>query len=187
MYYDVNRVLVNDKYNGQKWLSGVNCELPLKEGNAIVFDITDKEWKYQPLFTWNSYLVSIGNLKLSPIQKIDLNDNIINKNHEEMYSEGLITKDEYVRIETSIINSNFDKACIEVGVDFEGNKFQYDDTSRARLMEVKDDSRVTFWRSVDNQNIPMTNVQKNNLYETMKIKYYTEFQKKSIAIDGLGV
>lgn len=187
MYYDVNRILVGDKYNGQKWVSGVNCELPLKEGNVIVFDISNKEWKYQLLSTWNSYLVSIGNLVLSPIQKIDSNDKIVNKNYEELYAESLIKKDEYIKIKTSIINSNFENECRKIGVDFEGNKYQYDDTSRARLLEVKDDSRVNVWRSVDDVFIPLTNVQKNNLYETMKIKYYTEFQKKSIAIDSLGV
>lgn len=187
MYYDVNRILVNEKFNGQKWRSGVTCSLTPQNNSVIVFDISSKTWKYQSLSNWNSYLISIGNLKLSPRQKLDSNDNIVNKTNEELYSESLIKKDEYIKIKTSIINSNFENECGKVGVDFEGNKYQYDDTSRARLLEVKDDSRVNVWRSVDDVFIPLTNVQKNNLYETMKIKYYTEFQKKSIAIDSLGV
>lgn len=83
------------------------------------------------------------------------------------------------------INAEFDRQCLKVGIDFEGNKFQYDDTSRSRLSETKDDERVTFWRSVDNKNIPLSNVKKNLLYAILKETYYTEFQKKSKAIDKL--
>lgn len=185
MYHDVNRILVSERFNGQKWMSGVECDLPIKEGNVIVFDISSKTWKYQSLDSWNSYLVSIGNLKLSTTQKLDSNDKIVNKAHQELYSEGLITKDEYVKIETSIINSNFNAAASKIGVSFEGNYFQYDDTSRARLLETKDDARVSFWRSVDNQNIPMTNEKKNELYELVKFTYYTRFAQKSVMIDSL--
>lgn len=83
------------------------------------------------------------------------------------------------------INSDFLNNCSEVGVEFEGNYFQYDDTSRARLSETKDDARVSFWRSVDNQNIPMTNEKKNELYELLKFTYYTRFAQKSVMIDSL--
>lgn len=83
------------------------------------------------------------------------------------------------------INAEFDKQCSKIGIDFEGNKFQYDDTSRSRLAETKDDARVTFWRSVDNKNIPLTNAKKNSLYKVLIDTYYTEFAKKSQVIDGL--
>jgi len=83
------------------------------------------------------------------------------------------------------INTEFDRQCTKVGIDFEGNKFQYDDTSRSRLAETKDDARVTFWRSVDNKNIPLSNVKKNSLYKVLIDTYYTEFAKKSQVIDGL--
>ena len=83
------------------------------------------------------------------------------------------------------INAEFDRQCSKVGINFEGNKFQYDDTSRSRLAETKDDARVTFWRSVDNKNIPLTNVKKNSLYKVLIDTYYTEFAKKSQVIDGL--
>lgn len=185
MYYDINRILVSEKYNGQKWLSGVNCELPLKERNIIVFDIPNKKWIYQPLSSWNSYLVSIGNLKLSPTQKLDANDVILNKTIDEMYSDNTISYQEFKKLKTQKINSDFQTNCLEVGVAFEGNYFQYDDTSRARLLETKDDARVSFWRSVDNQNIPMTNEKKNELYELLKFTYYTRFAQKSLMIDSL--
>ena len=83
------------------------------------------------------------------------------------------------------INAEFDKQCSKIGIDFEGNKFQYDDTSRSRLAETKDDARVTFWRSVDNNNIPLTNAKKNSLHKVLIDTYYTEFAKKSQVIDGL--
>ena len=83
------------------------------------------------------------------------------------------------------INAEFDRQCSKVGIDFEGNKFQYDDISRSRLAETKDDARVTFWRSVDNKNIPLTNAKKNSLYKVLIDTYYTEFAKKSQVIDGL--
>ncbi len=83
------------------------------------------------------------------------------------------------------INAEFDRQCSKVGIDFEGNKFQYDDISRSRLAETKDDDRVTFWRSVDNKNIPLTNAKKNSLHKVLIDTYYTEFAKKSQVIDGL--
>ena len=101
----------------------------------------------------------------------------------------IVDKNQFAEIEkmkrVNEINAEFDRQCLKVGIDFEGNKFQYDDTSRSRLAETKDDARVTFWRSVDNKNIPLTNVKKNSLYKVLIDTYYTEFAKKSQAIDGL--
>lgn len=84
------------------------------------------------------------------------------------------------------INLEFARQCSEVGINFEGNSFQYDDISRSRLLETKDDARVTFWRSVDNVNVPMNNLKKNELYEVLKLTYYTKFAEKSAQIDALG-
>ncbi len=101
----------------------------------------------------------------------------------------IIDKNKFAEIEKlkriNEINAEFDRQCSKVGIDFEGNKFQYDDTSRSRLAETKDDARVTFWRSVDNKNISLTNVKKNSLYKVLIDTYYTEFAKKSQVIDGL--
>ena len=101
----------------------------------------------------------------------------------------IIDKNKFVEIEkqkrVNEINTEFDRQCSKVGIDFEGNKFQYDDTSRSRLAETKDDARVTFWRSVDNKNISLTNAKKNSLYKVLIDTYYTEFAKKSQVIDGL--
>ena len=103
--------------------------------------------------------------------------------------KAIIDKNKFAEIEkqkrVNEINAEFDRQCSKVGIDFEGNKFQYDDTSRSRLAETKDDARVTFWRSVDNKNIPLTNVKKNSLYKVLIDTYYTEFAKKSQVIDGL--
>lgn len=103
--------------------------------------------------------------------------------------KAVIDKNKFAEIEkfkrVNEINSEFDRQCSKVGIDFEGNKFQYDDTSRSRLAETKDDVRVTFWRSVDNKNIPLSNVKKNSLYKVLIDTYYTEFAKKSQVIDGL--
>jgi len=101
----------------------------------------------------------------------------------------IIDKNKFAEIEklkrVNEINTEFDRQCSKVGIDFEGNKFQYDDTSRSRLAETKDDARVTFWRSVDNKNIPLSNIKKNSLYKVLIDTYYTEFAKKSQVIDGL--
>ena len=101
----------------------------------------------------------------------------------------IIDKNKFAEIEkmkrVNEINTEFDRQCSKVGIDFEGNKFQYDDTSRSRLAETKDDARVTFWRSVDNKNIPLTNVKKNLLYKVLIETYYTKFAEKSMVIDGL--
>jgi len=83
------------------------------------------------------------------------------------------------------INTEFERQCSKVGVDFEGNKFQYDDTSRSRLAETKDDIRVRFWRSVDNVNVDMSNEKKNLLYKVLIETYYTKFYEKTQVIDGL--
>jgi len=103
--------------------------------------------------------------------------------------KAIIDKNKFAEIEkakrVNEINTEFDRQCSKVGIDFEGNKFQYDDTSRSRLAETKDDARVTFWRSVDNKNILLSNVKKNSLHKVLIDTYYTEFAKKSQVIDGL--
>jgi len=83
------------------------------------------------------------------------------------------------------INAEFDRQCSKVGIDFEGNKFQYDDVSRARLYEAKDDDRIVYWISSDNNKIPLSNAKKNLLYKLMIETFYTEFDKKSKLIYGL--
>lgn len=87
--------------------------------------------------------------------------------------------------QVSAINSEFARQCSEVGVIFEGNYFQYDDTSRSRLAETKDDIRVRFWRSVDNVNVDMSNEKKNLLYKVLIETYYTKFYEKTQVIDGV--
>ena len=111
------------------------------------------------------------------------------ENNNPLYNQEAVEKEnEYNRRKlVNEINAEFEKQCSEVGVNFEGNDFQYDDISRSRLLETKDDARVTFWRSVDNINVLMSNVKKNELYEVLKLTYYTEFAKKSAQIDALGI
>lgn len=186
MYYDINRVLVGEKFGSQKWYSSVKCDLPQKKDSVIVFDVIKKVWVYQLLSSWNAYLVSIGNLKLSTSQKLDSNDNIVNKTNEELLADGVITNAQYKDIQTDSINATFDKNSKEVGVIFEGNYFQYDDLSQNRLLKFKDISEVNFWRSVDNINVIMTNQQKNNLYSLLLFTWATKFKEKSQAIDSIG-
>lgn len=101
----------------------------------------------------------------------------------------IIDKNKFAEIEKSKrvneINTEFERQCSKVGIDFEGNKFQYDDTSRSRLAETKDDIRVRFWRSVDNVNVDMSNEKKNLLYKVLIETYYTKFYEKTQAIDGV--
>lgn len=88
--------------------------------------------------------------------------------------------------QVSAINAEFARQCSSVGVNFEGNSFQYDDLSQNRLLKFKDIAEVTFWRSVDNQNIPMTNEKKNTLYSLLLFTWATKFKEKSQAIDSIG-
>ena len=112
------------------------------------------------------------------------------ENGQVLFSEEKAIQEKEIRIyekqiQINNINSNFDNECKNVGVSFEGNFFQYDDISRSRLQETKDDSRVTFWRSVGNLNVLMDNAKKNELYELLKLTYYTKFAEKSALIDAL--
>lgn len=199
MYYDINRVLVGEKFGSQKWYSSVKCDLPQKKDSVIVFDVIKKVWVYQLLSSWNAYLVSIGNLKLSTSQKLDSNDNIVNKTNEELLADGVITNAQYKDIQTDSINATFDKNSKEIGVILDGSYvtydtkqavtnpfFQYDKDSQFMLSQAKDDSRIPFWRSVANQNVALTNAQMNTLYELLKFTWFTEFEKKSAQIDALG-
>lgn len=101
----------------------------------------------------------------------------------------IIDKNKFADIEkqkrVNEINVEFERQCSKVGVDFEGNKFQYDDTSRSRLYEAKDDDRIIYWISSDNNKIPLSNAKKNLLYKLMIETFYTEFDKKSKLIYGL--
>ena len=101
----------------------------------------------------------------------------------------IIDKNKFAEIEklkrVNEINTEFERQCSKVGVDFEGNKFQYDDTSRSRLYEAKDDDRIIYWISSDNNKIPLSNAKKNLLYKLMIETFYTEFDKKSKLIYGL--
>lgn len=138
----------------------ITSPTPIKEDGFILVDMTDKEAEF-----------CIG----------------FNATGQPIYDEAARAKSQLAEKQKIInrINTEFDRQCSKVGIDFEGNKFQYDDTSRSRLAETKDDARVTFWRSVDNKNISLTNVKKNSLYKVLIDTYYTEFAKKSQVIDGL--
>ena len=150
MYYNINRVLVNESYSGQKWISGVECILTSKNGSEIVFDINSKSWKYQEISNWNSYLISIGFLKLSPSQKL-INDKIVSKTYDELFIDGLINSDKVKEIKTQEIISNFENDSKKVGIALSGTfkiygktdnivnpKFQYDKDSQFMLLQAKD-------------------------------------------------
>ena len=105
---------------------------------------------------------------------------------------------EYLRIlEAEAIKKNFELDCVNVGAEFTGTftttenttatnpHFQYDTISRNLLLEAKDDSRIPYWRSVENDNIVLSNVQKNELYEILKLTYFSKFAESRQAIDRL--
>lgn len=99
--------------------------------------------------------------------------------------------------QVSAINAEFDKQCSSVGVlfegvfsDLDGNEitnpfFQYDDLSQNRLLKFKDIEACNFWRSVDNDNIVLSNSQKNSLYLKLLITWAIKFAEKSQEIDSL--
>lgn len=148
------------RYNNDRKL--ITSSIPIKQEGYILVDMTDKEAEF-----------CIG----------------FNTTGQPIYDEVARAKSQLAEKQKIInqINLDFEKQCSDIGVTFEGNYFQYDDTSRARLLETKDDSRVTFWRSVANSNITMSNVKKNQLYDLLKLTYYTKFAEKSAQIDALGV
>lgn len=127
-------------------------------------------------------------LTLVTLTEQELNHCIgFNSNGQPLYNEAAIQREIDTEKEDRIkgINQAFDNECKNIGTIYKNKMFQFDDTSRARLLEVKDDSRVTFWRSVDNKNIPLTNAEKNELYEVLKFAYYTKFETKSEQIDAI--
>jgi len=148
------------RYNNDRKL--ITSSIPIKQEGYILVDMTDKEAEF-----------CIG----------------FNATGQPIYDEAARAKSQLAEKQKIInrINLDFDKGCSEIGVVFEGHYFQYNDTSRARLLETKDDSRVTFWRSVANANITMTNAKKNELYDLLKFTYYTKFAEKSAQIDALEV
>lgn len=105
---------------------------------------------------------------------------------------------EYLRIlQAEVIKKNFESDCINVGAEFTGTftttddttvtnpHFQYDTISRNLLLEAKDDSRILYWRSVENDNVILSNEQKNALYEVLKFTYFSKFAESRQAIDRL--
>ena len=105
---------------------------------------------------------------------------------------------EYLKIlEAEAIKKNFESDCINIGAEFTGTftttenttvtnpHFQYDTISRNLLLEAKDDVRIPYWRSVENDNILLSNSQKNELYEILKLTYFSKFAESRQAIDRL--
>lgn len=101
-------------------------------------------------------------------------------------------------MQASSIKQNFENHCRNIGVIFEGSfldvnlqttiinpSFQYDTKSRNLLLEAKDDERVYYWRSINNDNISLNNAQKNQLYELLKFTYFTKFAQSRQEIDNL--
>lgn len=197
-YIDSNRVLCAES-ESVKWPISKKCTLPEISGSVRVFDYSINDFRQQSTdkFSWNSYLVSIGVFKLSPYQKIDSNGNIALKTIDEIYSSGVITSEQYKALKTEEIKSSFDYACVKTGIAMSGTfsvlpsgtasnpKFQYDFDSINKLESVVSDARVGYWRSVDNQNIVLTNQDKQTLLELLKVTYFTKFAESRAAIDAL--
>lgn len=95
------------------------------------------------------------------------------------------------------IKTAFETACIKTGVVLSGiypmlsgvtinnPKFQYDKDSWQTLESVVSDARVGYWRSIENQNIVLTNQDKQTLLELLKVTYFTKFAESRAAIDAL--
>ena len=71
------------------------------------------------------------------------------------------------------------------GVTINNPKFQYDFDSINKLESVVSDARVGYWRSIENQNIVLTNQDKQTLLELLKVTYFTKFAESRTAIDNL--
>lgn len=197
-YINSDRVLCN-KNETVKWVVNETCTLPEVSGFSRVYDYAVKQFRQQATdkASWNTYLVSIGKLKLSPYQKINSAGDIVIKTIDELYSDGVISNDEYKHMKPSEIKEIFETACIKEGVAFSGvfnmlsgvtvnnPKFQYDKDSWQLLESVVDDARVGYWRSLNNQNIVLTNQDKHTLLELMKLTYFTKFAESRAAIDAL--
>ena len=138
-----------------------------------------------------------------PVGKKLVNGSLIPKTEKEKLDSGEITKDEYNKPFIIAINSEFDKACSEIGTVFTGTfkdtngndivnpAFQYDDLSQNRLLKFKDVDACSYWRSVsidpakNNINVVLTNTQKNILYTQLLTIWASKFAEKSQLIDGL--
>ena len=95
------------------------------------------------------------------------------------------------------IKTAFESDCVKVGVVLSGvypmvsgvtinnPKFQYDKDSWQLLESVVSDARVGYWRSIENQNIVLTNQDKQTLLELLKVTYFTKFAESRTAIDNL--
>lgn len=95
------------------------------------------------------------------------------------------------------IKASFESDCVKVGVALTGvypmlsgvtvnnPKFQYDFDSVQKLESVVSDARVGYWRSLNNQNIVLTNQDKQTLLELLKVTYFTKFAESRAAIDAL--
>ena len=95
------------------------------------------------------------------------------------------------------IKTAFENACVKTGVALNGiypmlsgvtinnPKFQYDFDSINKLESVVSDARVGYWRSIENQNIVLTNQDKQTLLELLKVTYFTKFAESRTAIDNL--
>ena len=95
------------------------------------------------------------------------------------------------------IKNAFDTACVKDGIALSGiytmisgvtinnPKFQYDKDSWQLLESVVDDARVGYWRSLNNQNIVLTNQDKHTLLDLLKVTYFTKFAESRDAIDAL--
>lgn len=116
-----------------------------------------------------------------------------------VYDSSILAKEqEWAKQKTiSEIKTAFENACVKTGVALNGiypmlsgvtinnPKFQYDFDSINKLESVVSNARVGYWRSIENQNIVLTNQDKQTLLELLKVTYFTKFAESRAAIDNL--
>lgn len=196
-YIDSQRVLCSSETN-PRWYIKQECQITKREGFERVYDYELKQFRYQASDkkSWCEYLISIGKLTLLPSQKIDGQGNIVNKTIDEMYATHTIGHTEYKSVKVSEIKRSFEYGCL-AGAILSGTfqklssgsvlnpKFSYDKDSWQLLESVLTDSRVGYWRSVDNDNVILTNQDKADLLEVLKVTYFTKFAESRQQIDSL--
>lgn len=93
-FININRELCPETEH-PKWFIQKECVLPEKDGFRIVFDMSADQFRHQASDkkSWNEYMISIGMLRLTEMEKLDEQGNIVQKTEEELFQENRISLD----------------------------------------------------------------------------------------------
>jgi hypothetical protein len=135
-FYNDKMILVDENYQGMKWVTEIDCNLSPEQGKEIVFN--GSGWSKIDSNNLLQFLSDNNIINVPPDKKI-VNNEIVDKTEKELFESSLLSESEYkeILIDNIIVGiNNYYNDLLIHGFILNGYRIKIDDKSKTLMSEA---------------------------------------------------